>query len=70
MAWPKDKREIIEFLEDGIVEVLYVAGYLEGIVGNPQAARCGEKLRNLYQDWKAVRMKQFRQLGFFDDSED
>jgi len=43
MAWPRDKQEIIEFIEDGIVETLYVAGYLEGIP-DPQAVKCGEKI--------------------------
>lgn len=67
MAWPRDKREIIDFLENGMFEVAYVAGYLEGIAGDSQAVKCGEKMRKLYDDWKAVRMKQFRQLGFYDE---
>ena len=69
MAWPRDKQEIIEFIEDGIVETLYVAGYLEGIP-DPQAAKCGEKMRALYEEWKTLRLKQYVQMGLWHEQRD
>lgn len=72
MAWSKEKRLTIKLLEDGMVSILQVMGYLEtkGLnESDPMAMRCHGMLAGVFRQWRRIRSMQYEQGELFDAGE-
>jgi len=70
MAWPKDLRQVIDLLEDGMASMNRARGYLEAKSKNDAIAGSIASDLNAAQTlWRTIRMQQWQQLGLFQDDE-
>ena len=67
-AWPKEKREIIEFVEDGTALLLELRGYLQAKGERPAAEYAG-KIDLFLDTCRKLRTRMYVQLGFWDEPE-
>ena len=66
MAWPKDKRKLIEFVENRNGLLIEVKGYLKAQTER-YAIEYATRIEDSLKEWQDLRQSMYVQLDFWDE---